>query len=103
MILGALQQLKFKKLYEAELEKLENTKFQLESQILALQSASMNVEIFNSLAQGKEAMKAARGNLDADRVEQIRDEMDEEKELADQISEAISRPTQDIYDDVYYD
>jgi len=87
-------------LYEAELEKIDNTKFQLETQILALQSASMNVQIFNSLNQGKEAMKTARGNLDAEKVEQIRDEMDEEKDLADQIAEAISRPTQNLCDDV---
>jgi len=34
---GALQQVKMKKMYEAELEKMFNTKFQLETQIMALQ------------------------------------------------------------------
>lgn len=37
---------------------------------------------------------------DADKVEDILDELEEEKEIHNAISDAISRPANDLYDDV---
>lgn len=37
---------------------------------------------------------------DAGTVDDIMDDIQEEKDLADQISEAISRPGQDLFEDV---
>jgi charged multivesicular body protein 4A/B len=44
-------------------------------------------------------VKHIRGNLDASRVDKIMDDIEEEKELSDQISDAITRPAQDMFDD----
>lgn len=45
-------------------------------------------------------VKSMRGNLDANRVDKIMDAIEEERDLADQIAEAITRPGQDMFDDV---
>ena len=44
-------------------------------------------------------MKNVRGNLDAARVDKVMDDIEEEKDLSDQIAEAITRPAQDMFDD----
>ena len=44
-------------------------------------------------------MKQIRGDLSAERVDDIMDEVQEEQELMNQISEAISRPAEDMYDE----
>ena len=48
---------------------------------------------------GASAMKGIRGNIDSDTVDDMMDEIQEEKDIHDSISEAISRPGQDLFDD----
>ena len=47
----------------------------------------------------KFVVKTVRGNLDAARVDKVMDDIEEEKDLSDQIAEAITRPAQDMFDD----
>lgn len=82
---------------------MQGARVTLECQSLALESAAVNIETFRAVEGGAKAMKSLRGNIDADRVDQMMDDMEEEKDVADQISEAISRPAQDMFDDVSYD
>lgn len=96
---GALFALKRKKMYEAEVSKLQGARITLDSQILALESAAVNIETFKAMKSGANAMKNMRGDLDADKVDDIMDSIQEEKDVHDQISEAISRPGQDLFDD----
>lgn len=96
---GALFCLKRKKLYEQEVSKLQGARITLENQALALESASVNIEVFKTVEAGTKAMKQVRGNIDADKIDDLMDDMAEEKETADQISDAISRPAQDLFDD----
>jgi charged multivesicular body protein 4 len=96
---GAIFCLKRKKMYEAEIEKLQGARITLEQQAMSLEGASVNIEVFKAVESGVHAMKTMRGNLDAARVDKIMDDIEEEKDLADQISEAITRPAQDMFDD----
>jgi charged multivesicular body protein 4 len=96
---GALFALKRKKLLEAEISKIQGARITLDSQILSLESASVNVEVFKAVKAGAGAMKAIRGNIDADKVEEIMEDIEEEKDIHNSISEAISRPGRDIFDD----
>jgi len=96
---GAMFALKRKKMYEAEVSKLEGARISLESQISALESANVNMSVFRAMAQGAKTMKKMRGDMDADAVEDMMDTLQEEKEIQDSIAEAISRPAQDLYDD----
>lgn len=96
---GALFALKRKKMYEAEVSKLQGARITLDSQILALESAAVNIETFKAMKSGANAMKGLRGDIDSDKVDDIMDEIQEEKDIHDSISEAISRPGQDLFND----
>ena len=96
---GALFALKRKKMYETEVAKLQGARITLDSQILALESAAVNLETFKAMQAGAGAMKTMRGNIDADKVDEMMDDIQEEKDIHDQISEAISRPGQDLFND----
>ena len=77
----------------------EGIRYNMETQLIALESQVFNVEIFNKMADAKDAMQAARGNIDADTVADIMDDMAEENTIADQIAEAISQPQGDVLED----
>jgi len=96
---GALFCLKRKKMFENEVTKLQGARITLENQVLSLESATVNIEVFKTVEAGTKAMTAIRGNIDADRVDELMATMEEEKETADQIADAISRPAQDMFDD----
>lgn len=60
---GAMFALKRKKMYEAEVSKLQGAKISLESQAMALENAAVNVEILKSMKAATDAMKSTRLNL----------------------------------------
>ena len=66
---------------------------------MALESAAGNFETLKAMHTGAAALKAVRGNVDAETIEDIMDDLAEEKNLHDEISDAIARPGQDLFDD----
>lgn len=96
---GALFALKRKKMYEAEVTKLQGARITMENQILSLETASVNLETIRAMKAGATAMKTMRGDLDADKVDEIIDDLAEEKDIQDAISDAISRPGQEMFND----
>lgn len=88
----AILALKKKKYYEKEIERLANTRFALEQQVLALEGASLNVETFKSLKSGAQTLSALHGKVDASSIEEAMDDVREQLDLANEISEAISQP-----------
>ena len=115
-------------MYEAEVEKLQGARITLEQQKMSLEGAAVNIEVFKAVESGVQAsmtsfplspslvavycekyiiytsflVKGMRGNLDAARVDRVMDDIEEEKDLSDQISEAITRPAQDMFNDVRF-
>ena len=87
---GALLSLKRMKLYENEMNTVSAGRLTLEQSALSLESASTNVHIFNAMKLGNSALKKARGDLDADAVADIVDDMEEERQLQRDISDAIT-------------
>jgi len=96
---GAMFCLKRKKLYEGEINKLQGARITLENQVIALESSAVNVETFRAMEAGAAAMRGVRGNLDAERVDDIMDNIQEEKDVMDQIGDALTRPAEDLFDD----
>ena len=84
--------LKKKKIYEAQLSKLDGTIESLEQQLFSIESASLNLETMRAMKQGATAMKAIHGSLNIDKVDATMDEIREQVELGEEISEAISKP-----------
>lgn len=96
---GALFALKRKKMYENEVTKLQGARITMDAQIMALESATVNIQTFQAMQSGASAMKNIRGKIDADKVEDLMDEMQEEKEIHDAIADAIAKPASDMFDD----
>lgn len=91
--------LKRKKGYETNLMKIENQVDSLETQLTAIEGANLNLETMKAMKQGSQAMKQIHGEYDVDKVENTMDDIREQVELADEISEAISRPVGNDYVD----
>ena len=96
---GALFALKRKKMFEAEVAKLQGARITLEAQILALESATVNIQTFQAMKGSANTMKDLRGTIEADTVDEIMDDIQEEKDIHDAISDAISRPGRDMFND----
>lgn len=90
--IGAMFALKRKKLYEAELDKIQNVKMTLETQVMNLESATQNADTFMAMKQGTNAMKDIRTGVGIDKVDDMMDEIKEEMDMANEISNAIAQP-----------
>lgn len=88
----AKNSLKKKKIYEAQLTKLEGQMDSLEQQLFSIESANLNLETMRAMKQGAKAMKTMHNGLDIDKVDETMDEVREQVELGEEISDAISRP-----------
>jgi charged multivesicular body protein 4 len=91
--------MKRKKLHETELDKIQNVKMTLETQVINLESASQNAETFKAMASGKNAMKNIRTNVGIEKVDDLMDDIREEMEMANEISEAIGQPVDPFAND----
>ena len=89
---GALIALKRKKLYESEIGKLEGARMNLEQQLFAVEGASMNRSIFESLKTGNTVLKQMHGNMKIEDVDKLKDEMEEQQDMLNELNQAISAP-----------
>ena len=96
---GALFALKRKKLYEAEIDKIGNIKMTLETQVMNLESAAQNAETMKAMKTGTAQMKKIRQDTDIDQVDDLMDEIKEEMEMADEISNALAQPVDPLMTD----
>ena len=55
--------LKRKKLYENEIEKMANTRMNLEVQVIHIENASVYVETMGAMESGAKALKQLHGSL----------------------------------------
>ena len=96
---GALFAMKLKKQHEAELDKIQNVKMTLETQVIHLESAEQNRETISAMKQGTSTMKNIRNEVGIDKVDDIMDEIKEEMELAEEVNNAISQPVDPFMED----
>ncbi|MGH0161075.1 UNVERIFIED_CONTAM: hypothetical protein FKN15_058977 [Acipenser sinensis] len=89
---AALQALKRKKRYEKQLAQIDGTLSTIEFQREALENANTNTEVLKNMGFAAKAMKAAHENMDIDKVDDLMQDITEQQELAQEISDAISKP-----------
>jgi hypothetical protein len=87
---GALMSLKRKKMLETELETLMNSRMTLEQQINSLEAAQMNQIAVAALAHGVGVHKQLNQQIDADRVDQLMEDMQEQLDLQNEIAQVMS-------------
>uniref|UniRef100_A0A8C4N3T1 Charged multivesicular body protein 4B n=1 Tax=Eptatretus burgeri TaxID=7764 RepID=A0A8C4N3T1_EPTBU len=99
---AALQALKRKKMYEKQLGQIDGTLSTIEFQREALENANTNTEVLKTMGVAAKAMKSAHQNMDIDKVDDLMSDIQEQQDLAQEISDAISRPVgfgQDVDED----
>lgn len=95
----ALAALKRKKKLEEDLKRTENTLENIESQKDMLENASANAAVLKTMAETAKIVKQQHDNLDINKVEDIVDEMREQKEISEEISNILSQTTHKETDD----
>jgi charged multivesicular body protein 4 len=99
---AALQALKRKKRYEKQLTAIDGTLSTIEFQLETLENASTNTEVLKVMGEAAKALKQAHKNMDVDDVHTLMDDVAEQQEIANEISDAISNPVgfgQDVDED----
>eukprot|EP00696_Hemimastix_kukwesjijk_P002395 gnl/Hemi2/12939_TR4422_c0_g1_i1.p1 gnl/Hemi2/12939_TR4422_c0_g1~~gnl/Hemi2/12939_TR4422_c0_g1_i1.p1 ORF type:complete len:236 (+),score=87.20 gnl/Hemi2/12939_TR4422_c0_g1_i1:136-843(+) len=89
---GALAALKRKKLLEGQIEKIHGARLTIDNQIMALEEAHTNVEVLRSMDQGARAMQQLHGPMTVETVDNIREKIEEQMEISNEISDAIIQP-----------
>jgi len=98
----AIQALKRKKRYEKQLQQIDGTLSTIEFQREALENASTNTEVLRVMGDAAKALKAAHKNMNVDDIHNLMDDVAEQQEIANEISDAISNPVgfgQDVDED----
>jgi len=98
----SLQALKRKKRLETQLAQIDGTLTTIEYQREALENANTNTEVLKIMGTAAKALKATHNNMDIDKVEDLMDEVREQQQIAEEISNVISNPIgfgQDVDED----
>jgi len=98
----ALGALKRKKRYEKQLQQIDGTLSTIEFQREALENASTNTEVLRVMGDAAKALKSAHKNMNVDDIHNLMDDVAEQQEIANEISDAISHPVgfgQDVDED----
>ncbi|KAI8139535.1 Snf7 family [Fennellomyces sp. T-0311] len=95
----ALQALKRKKVYESNIEKINGARMSIETQMMAIESANVNLETMGAMRAGAEAMKNIHGSMDINKLDTTMDEIRDQMDIANEISEAISKPVGEEMDE----
>jgi len=96
---GAMLCLKRKKMYEGEISKIQGARITMEQQVLSLENHSITIETVHTMQQGAQTMKTMRGRMGADDVADLMDDIREEMDTAEELSNELSRPAQELFDD----
>jgi charged multivesicular body protein 4 len=89
---AALLALHRKKLLAKHRDQTRAARFNLELQLMAIENATLNLETMEAMRQGSLAIKALHGAVSVERVDETMEEIREQMEVAQEISEAIASP-----------
>ncbi|XP_074646307.1 charged multivesicular body protein 4b-like [Tubulanus polymorphus] len=88
----ALNALKKKHRFDKQLTQIDGTLSTIEFQREGLENASTNTEVFKAMDYAAQALKGAHQGLDIDKVQDVMDDIQDQHELSQEISNAISTP-----------
>ncbi|CAG8467917.1 8321_t:CDS:2 [Paraglomus occultum] len=89
---AALMALKRKKQYMNQIEKISGSRLLIDTQVMAIENANVNLETMKAMQVGAEAMKSIYGSMDINTVDDTMESIREQMDLAEDISNAISVP-----------
>jgi len=95
----ATQALRRKKQNEAEMTRLNGQRMQLEQQINTLESANLNLETMQSMKKASDVLEQIHGKMKLSDVDNTMTKISEQRDIANEIAEAISAPTDQTDED----
>ncbi|TRY90301.1 hypothetical protein DNTS_017531 [Danionella cerebrum] len=96
---AALQALKRKKRFEQQLTQIDGTLSTIEFQREALENSTTNTEVLKNMGYAAKAIKAVHQNIDLDKIDSLMQDITEQQEVAQEISDAIAKPFGDQFDE----
>ncbi|XP_016345541.1 charged multivesicular body protein 4c [Sinocyclocheilus anshuiensis] len=96
---AALQALKRKKRFEQQLTQIDGTLSTIEFQREALENATTNTEVLKNMGYAAKAIKGVHQNIDLDKIDSLMQDITEQQEVAQEISDSISKPFGDQFDE----
>ncbi|XP_041817562.1 charged multivesicular body protein 4c [Chelmon rostratus] len=96
---AALQALKRKKRLEQQLTQIDGTLSTIEFQREALENSHTNTEVLKNMGYAAKAMKQVHQNMDIDKIDDLMQDITEQQDVAQEISDAISRPFGETFDE----
>jgi len=96
---GAIFELKKKKMFENQLNSIEGKKFNLEQQILTIESAIIDKQTLEAMSDAAGVMDTIIKEQDVDNVEDVMREINEQIDLLGEINNAMSQPIGPVIDD----
>lgn len=82
--------MKRKKRYEQQLEQLQGTLTTIETQREALENANTNAAVLDTMKGASDALKKSHKDMNIDNVHEMMDDIAEQNDIANEISNAIS-------------
>jgi charged multivesicular body protein 4 len=95
----ALECMKMKKMYENQSTTITNMCYNLQQQQNQLQMAQISADAFGQYAQNTKAMRQALGGLDADKIDEMRDENEDVMDQLNEITDILAQPSMEGLDD----
>jgi len=89
---AAMQCLKMKKMYEAQIETLSNQKLRVMEQVMLVEGAKSNVETVNAMKQSAQHLKDMSKKTNIDNVDKTMDDIDEVSENFRQVQDRLAQP-----------
>ncbi|KAK7061676.1 vacuolar sorting protein [Favolaschia claudopus] len=89
----ATSALKRKRANETQLEQLRGQQMQLEMQVNTLESANLNKETMDAMKKAAQVLSEIHAGMSVVKVDQTMAEIQEQRAVADEITELISNPT----------
>lgn len=89
---GALFALKRKKLYEKELDNLDQIRSNLELKVMNLETLIINLEVYSTLRLAATQMKTINNEIDVDSLDNTLDDIQEGISITDEISSVLTQP-----------
>jgi len=88
---AAMMCLKRKKTYEKQMETISGARMSIDTQIMAIEGASVGLETMQALKLGADTLKGIHGAMDVNRVDETMADVQEQLELANEINDAIGQ------------
>jgi hypothetical protein len=87
---SAVYNLKLKKMYEREKEKLESINFNIESQIFSIESMGLIIETAETLKDTSTHLKNINNKLDIEKIESTMEELHEHRDINEELQNIFS-------------